>query len=143
MCLSIHEASVTLGGKKLLNNITLDFEPNQFSVILGKNGTGKSTLLKVISGDIPSRSTVSFYKRFREDWHLKELAASVGVLPQHSNLSFGFTVEEVVHLGGLNLNRRRKELNEIATSVMQQTDVAHLAPQPYPILSGEKNSVYI
>lgn len=36
--------------REVLKEMSIDFYPNEFSIILGHNGAGKSTLLKIISG---------------------------------------------------------------------------------------------
>lgn len=48
-----------LGGKRLFSEINLDFEPGQRIGITGRNGLGKTTLLKVIQGELaPTEGTV-------------------------------------------------------------------------------------
>ncbi len=144
MCVAINNASLTFGEKILLDNLSLQFHSNALTVILGKNGTGKSSLLKVMSGDLPNRDTVTFYGRLREAWQSKSLAESVGFLPQHSALTFSFTAREVVELGGITLKRNRQDLSEIVNENMILTDVEHLTERRYPTLSGgEKQRVHL
>ncbi len=144
MCVAINNASVNFGEKILLDNLSLTFQSKTLTVILGKNGTGKSTLLKVMSGDLRTCDTVKFYGELRENWRADSLAKSVGFLPQHSALTFGFTVREVVELGGITLERQKKDLVNIVNENMTLTDVFHLAERRYPTLSGgEKQRVHL
>lgn len=144
MGISIEHVNLKLGGKTLLDDISLNFELASFSMILGPNGTGKSSLLKVINGELATNTHVSFYGKARQDWHLGELAQSVAVLPQSSSLNFNFTVQEVVELGGLTLTAPRAQIQQIAKHNMEQTGVAHLANRLYPSLSGgEQQRVHL
>ncbi len=46
----VEEATVTLGGRTIWQNVSLTVQPGEFLAILGPNGAGKSTLLKAILG---------------------------------------------------------------------------------------------
>lgn len=48
--LKIKKLSAGIEGKKILNNINLDINEGEFHVIMGTNGTGKSTLGNILSG---------------------------------------------------------------------------------------------
>ena len=48
--LKIKKLSAGIEGKKILNNINLDIKKGEFHVIMGTNGTGKSTLGNVLAG---------------------------------------------------------------------------------------------
>lgn len=88
-----------LGKTDILHGIDMSASKDQFTVIIGPNGSGKTTLLRALTGEI----------RFDGDVHLNgfdiarahplQLASMRGVLPQSANLSFPFTVHEVVRLG--------------------------------------------
>ncbi len=143
MSIEIRNASLTLGNKHLLNNVSLDFNPKEMTILLGPNGTGKSSLLKLLSREWKTEGALSFYGKPSSHWRDDLLAKSMGVLPQYSSLSFAFTVREVVELGGLTLALSQKEITEIAEEKMQDTDVLHLVERPYPTLSGgEKQRVH-
>lgn len=50
----VKKLTIEFGFDKLqvLKDLSIDFYPNEFSVIIGHNGSGKSCLLKIISGKI-------------------------------------------------------------------------------------------
>jgi len=50
--LSLQNIQISFGGPKLLDRATLQIEPGERICLLGRNGEGKSTLLKIVSGDL-------------------------------------------------------------------------------------------
>jgi len=50
--ISIHGVSLTFGGPQLLDGVNLQLEPGQRTCLLGRNGEGKSTLMKVLCGEL-------------------------------------------------------------------------------------------
>jgi ATP-binding cassette subfamily F protein uup len=50
---SVDRVSIAFGHTPLLDGAVLQIEPRERVAILGRNGTGKSTLLKIISGELP------------------------------------------------------------------------------------------
>ncbi len=54
--LSLHSISLAFGGLPVLDDVSLDIQKGQRIAVLGRNGTGKSTLLKVIASKITADS---------------------------------------------------------------------------------------
>ena len=50
--LSLQNISIAFGGPKLLDKVTLQIEPGERICLLGRNGEGKSTLLKIVSSEL-------------------------------------------------------------------------------------------
>ncbi|MCA8938997.1 MAG: ABC-F family ATP-binding cassette domain-containing protein, partial [Planctomycetes bacterium] len=50
--ISLSHVTMDFGGPTLFKDITLDINPNTRIGIIGQNGTGKSTLLRLISGEL-------------------------------------------------------------------------------------------
>jgi ATP-binding cassette subfamily F protein uup len=51
--LSLHQVSLAFGGPKLLDAVNLQIEAGDRICLLGRNGAGKSSLLRLLNGDIP------------------------------------------------------------------------------------------
>ncbi|PSV30628.1 MULTISPECIES: heme ABC transporter ATP-binding protein [unclassified Photobacterium] len=139
------DLSLQFGDKVLLNHLDIDIHAGEVTALLGPNGAGKSTLLKVLCGEItPKSGTVSFFDQPLNNWAREELACHLGVLPQHSALSFAFTAKEVVELGAIPLQLTSPELKDATASSMQYVDINNLAKRLYPTLSGgEKQRVHL
>ena len=50
---ALDHVSVAFGHLPLLDDATLQIEPGERVCVIGRNGTGKSTLLQIISGELP------------------------------------------------------------------------------------------
>jgi len=54
--LSVEKLSVSYGGLKALDQVSISVKASQFVAIVGPNGAGKTTLFKAISGTVPIES---------------------------------------------------------------------------------------
>lgn len=88
------------GGATIVDGIDLDIPAGRISVIVGANACGKSTLLKTISRLVPARSGAVLLDGERiEDLPTKELARTLGLLPQQPVSPEGIVVAELVGRG--------------------------------------------
>ena len=85
--ISMRDVSVSFGGPLVLAHVTLHIEQGERVCLLGRNGTGKSTLMRLISGDItPDSGDV-----------LRQHGLRFGHLPQHVPHDIQGTVVDIVH----------------------------------------------
>ncbi|WP_108126172.1 heme ABC transporter ATP-binding protein [Saccharospirillum mangrovi] len=126
------------GQRTLVNGIDLQLKPGELVAVLGANGAGKSSLLKILSGQWPLQSgTVEFDGQPLSDFSRADLAKVRAVMPQSSPLSFPFRVWEVVALGRTPYGRKRKAVEKkLALERLRLTGTVHLAERLFPTLSG-------
>jgi len=142
--LEAHNLSVKIGTKTIINDISLEIRAGEVTTLLGPNGAGKSTLLKALCRETESSGVIEYFGHGPEKWPPARLAKHMGMLPQHSTLTFPFLAQEVVELGGIPLGASNKEMKNITQEYMALADVSHLAQRLYPSLSGgEKQRVHL
>lgn len=136
--LTTGEVNVRIAGRTLIESVTLTITPGEVLALLGPNGAGKSTLLKVLTGELtPTSGSVRMNAKPLAAWSPLQRARRRAILPQHSGLSFPFTVHEVVllgrspHGGGDSAADRH-----VVRYALAATEVAHLSERIYPRLSG-------
>jgi iron complex transport system ATP-binding protein len=93
------DVSVAIGSKRIVANVDFDARPGEIAAIVGPNGSGKTTFLKALSGELAYTGQVVFNGRDLSVMKPVETAALRAVLPQATTLSFPFTVREIVKLG--------------------------------------------
>jgi iron complex transport system ATP-binding protein len=92
---------VSLGGMPVLNDVSLALQPG-WTAIVGPNGVGKSTLLRVLAGLLPpAAGTVTLQGRPIAGWPARERAQRLAWLAQQGEARGELTVRDVVHLGRL------------------------------------------
>lgn len=131
--------SLTFGQQPVLRDVDLALHAGEVVALVGPNGAGKSTLLSVLAGDVrPDHGEVHLAGRPLTRWTTSELAVRRAVLLQHAEMSFPFTVDEVVRMGRAPWAGSPEEDADdlVVHDAMQQTDVAHLADRVFTSLSG-------
>ena len=137
--ISARNIAVRLGGRALLDDVSLDVTPGEVLALVGPNGAGKSTLLSVLSGDRkPDSGTVTIDGRELGSIRHGELARLRAVLTQENSVSFPFRVSEVVAMGRSPWARSLESRDDVAVvnEALEVTDVAHLGDRRYTTLSG-------
>ncbi|MFO7767035.1 MAG: ATP-binding cassette domain-containing protein [Pelovirga sp.] len=61
--LSLHQVSLAFGGPELLDAVNLQIETGDRICLLGRNGAGKSSLMRLLNGDIPADSGEIQYRQ--------------------------------------------------------------------------------
>ena len=110
--LSVSNISVQFGAKKLFEGVSFMVKLRDRIGLVGSNGTGKSTLLKIINGNIePDSGEVSVSKHTTVDY-----------LPQDGITYTGKTLYEEVYTGLTDIAEVRNEIDEITTELQTFTD---------------------
>ncbi len=137
------------GEVEVFDRIDVGVKRGEFVGIIGPNGSGKTTFLKLVSGVLkPTRGHVSLGGVGLRHMSHKEVARKAAVVPQESQVGFDFTVFEVVlmgrtpHLGFLSFESG--EDVEAARRAMEVTDTERFADRFLDELSGgERQRVII
>lgn len=118
---SLKNINVTLENKTILQAITLNIYPNTITTIVGPNGGGKSTLLKVLLKLIPATSGQIYHKK----------GVKIGYVPQklHLDQSIPMTVRKFLSL-------KPDVTPELINEALNLFSITHLANNRMQKLSG-------
>jgi iron complex transport system ATP-binding protein len=144
--LRANQITVAIRGKKLLDDVTVQFKPGQLNLIIGPNGAGKSTLVKVLSKHrLPEHGTVFYGDQNVASVDDRQLAKVRAVLSQNIDLAFPLKVSEVVMMGRYpHFQEVPSEKDyEAVAQAMECFEVSDLKDRDYMSLSGgEKQRVH-
>ncbi|GAA8717609.1 ABC transporter ATP-binding protein [Chlamydia abortus] len=127
--LEVSNLSKVFPDKKLFTNVNLKFLPGNVYGIIGANGAGKSTFLKILSGEIePTEGQI-----------IKDKNARLSVLSQNQNEFDDFNVTEVVIMGNkelYDLNIEKNKIYENPNATTEDYEKASLLEQKYGEMGG-------
>ena len=110
--LNVHDISVSFGGEVLFEGISFRLSPGDRAGLIGKNGAGKSTMLRLIAGESrPEGGTIS-----------RDKGISVGYLKQDLEFSKGNTVLQEAYQAFEEIQRLERELETINRKLAERED---------------------
>ncbi|HRG97824.1 MAG TPA: ABC transporter ATP-binding protein [Polyangiaceae bacterium] len=127
------------GARAALSGVDLVVQPGETWAICGPNGSGKSTLLRVIAGALrPQRGTVRLFGEPLDD--RAKAARVMALVPQDTEVAFGFTVAEVVAMGRVPHGRHWRaptaEDARVVDRELERAELGALRSTPVDQLSG-------
>lgn len=127
------------GKVRLLDEVCLTIQPNEFVGLLGPSGAGKSTLMDSLNGMRPASSGQVLVNNLDLYQHLESLKQSIGYVPQDDIIHRELTVYSTLYyVARLRLSRdiSTKEINQIVGEVMDVTGLSERRDVPISQLSG-------
>ncbi|MBN8566249.1 MAG: ABC-F family ATP-binding cassette domain-containing protein [Flavobacteriales bacterium] len=115
--LNIHNLSVSFGGTYLFEEVTFRLGAGDRVGLVGKNGAGKSTMLKILSGDMkPDSGSIATEKEIK-----------MGFLRQDIDFEQGRTVLEEAYQAFEEIKRTEKRIEQINHELATRTDYESLS----------------
>jgi iron complex transport system ATP-binding protein len=132
-----------------VRDVSVTIERGSITGLLGPNGCGKTTLLKLLAGIVaPASGTVTLDGTALDTLSRRAVAKRIAVVPQETHPAFDYTALEMVlmgrhpHLGTFQLEGPADLA--LAYQALDATGTAHLSDRAYMTLSGgEKQRVVI
>ena len=132
------DVSFAYDNHQVLNDVNLELTERDFVSIVGPNGSGKTTILKLILGLLqPQKGTIKVLDKLPE-----HACSRVGYVPQHSQVDphFPVNVTDVVLMGRLGqarfLGPFRSSDHQLAQKTIKQMDLEDLKTRSFSTLSG-------
>lgn len=134
-----------------LNNINLTIQPHKFTAIIGKTGSGKSTLVQHLNALLkPTEGVVRIGNRSitptTGNAQLKELRKKVGTVFQFPEAQlFGQTIAEDIMFGPKNYGVKPDDALAIAERTLEMVglDASYLDRSPFDLSGGQQRRVAI
>lgn len=149
MQLEAKGVSVTLSHKEIVHQAALRVDSGEFVGLIGPNGSGKTTLLKSIYRVLkPTAGMVCLDGSDISQLTHRQSAQRMGVVSQFTNLSFDFTVEEMVLMGRTPhkkaFSQDTKEDFTIVEEALRRVDMLPFRNRSFQTLSGgEKQRILL
>jgi iron complex transport system ATP-binding protein len=147
--LALDRAGLAVDDRWLVRGLDVALAPGVFTALVGPNGSGKTTALRLLAGlRRPSEGRALIDGADVAQVRRRDLARRVAFVPQDTHVAFAFTVRDVVAMGR-HAHRGRFERERAADAhaideALARCDVTHLAERPVNELSGgERQRVLI
>lgn len=135
-----------IGGKKILSDVSFKIDENRITAIIGRSGSGKSTILKIINGLVkPSEGEILLFDKKINYDTINELRLQIGYSVQGTGLFPHMNVYENITLLA-RLNKWNKEkiierMNKLMSLVSLQEEFK--SKYPFELSGGEQQRVGI
>jgi iron complex transport system ATP-binding protein len=120
--LAMERVSVSLGGARVLSDLTTEVEGGEWIAVIGPNGAGKTTALRAVAGLVDYDGGISVLEDDTRRLARNELARRVALVPQVPLIPGGMTV-------------RRKD-HQAVDAALEQLDLVSFAGRRLDTLSG-------
>lgn len=135
------DITISYGKKKIIDNVNIDFPKGKITTIIGANGCGKSSLLKIITRYIKADSGYAYFNdKNILSINKKKLARDIAVLPQVHEIPPDVDVRTLASYGRYpytNFNNKLTyEDNKLIDTIIEDVGLSHLSDQKVSTLSG-------
>jgi iron-chelate-transporting ATPase len=133
--------ALSIDGKRIVEGVSASIRSNRIYGLIGPNGSGKTSLLRIMARHLaPTSGGIRYRDRRLDAWPARSFAREVAYLPQQLPMGQQLTVKELVGLGRYPwhgpFRRQTKEDRSAVDAAMHITAVDGFAGQLVDTLSG-------
>ena len=149
MSLATREVSWDVGGRRVVDGVTLDVTPGTVVGLLGPNGSGKSSLLRLLAGTrTPPSGQVLLDGDDLRRVRRRDVARRIAVVEQHAQTELDLVVSDVVRLGRIphrgTWSAESDTDRSAVAEALERVELTALAGRSWHTLSGgERQRVHI
>jgi iron complex transport system ATP-binding protein len=127
--LNLHDVSFSYGNRTVLDRVNLTIKRGECTALIGPNGVGKTTLLRLISGALSSSSgDVLVEGESLATMSRKQRSRLMALVPQQLEVPFDYTVQQIVEQGrSPYLGLLRGPMREDHAAVDRALDLAYVS----------------
>jgi iron complex transport system ATP-binding protein len=137
--ISVTDLSFAYSDPVILKDVDIEIESGKLTFILGQNGSGKSTFLKILAGLLPfQKGSIKISGKESKKLSYSERSKMTGFLNQSHKAVFPFSVSDVVLTGRAGFINYIPKKTDIAAAgqAMEKSGILHLKNRNYAELSG-------
>lgn len=145
--LKIRDLSLELNNKVVLDNMNVSFEKNKITAIIGKNASGKTSLIKCINGIYKYNGEILLNSKNIKDIDIKDLSKQLSILPQLLKYPH-ILVKDIIAMGRNPYLSLKAKLTDndlyIIDQVISKLNIVNLKEKYLDELSGgQRQLVYL
>src|SRR5881394_471926 len=134
--IAVRELVHRYGNRTALNGVTFDVRPAEFFVLLGPNGSGKTTIFRILSTlmvPVGGRALILGHDAAREP---SQLRREIGVVFQSQSIDLKLTASENLRHQGHLYGLRGRELSNRIQAILERVGLADRAREKTETFSG-------
>ncbi len=145
--LKIRDLSLKLNNKVVLDKVSVSFEKNKITAIIGKNASGKTSLIKCINGIYKYNGDILLNSKNIKDIDIKDLSKQLSILPQLLKYPH-ILVKDIIAMGRNPYLSLKAKLTDndlyIIDQVISKLNIVNLKEKYLDELSGgQRQLVYL
>ncbi|MHB8276995.1 MAG: ABC transporter ATP-binding protein [Candidatus Humimicrobiaceae bacterium] len=148
VALMVKNLSVNLGGKQILDGVTFNVPKGGMTVLMGANGSGKTTFMRAICGNLQTDcGEITLFGKRLCNMKRSEHSRMVAYIPQAHTPVFCYSVLDFVLMGAVSSKSIYLQPNEKdiahATSIITRLGMKDFIQTDYSILSGGERQLVL
>lgn len=139
--LKVKNLKFSYGSKDVFHDISLSISAGEILCLMGPNGCGKTTLIDTMMRiHMPNDGEIILMGQPVNSYKRSQIAQNISYVPQIHNITFPYTVKEIVMMGRTaytgTFSEPKQEDKIICDEALERVGIYHLAEKPYNKMSG-------